>query len=212
VSASGSPPRDAAAIAISPLRRDELNRAASLLGRAFRDNAMNRVVAPGGELRRERSNVAGMRAVLPLAHARGVISAARSGDSLAGVRIALTPGVQTFGRPSWLALIRMLLVQGPGVAARWSAVAEALQLHRPLAPHAYLATLGVEPELQRSGVGRALVADWLRAVDALRQRAYLETDSTNNASWYERFGFAVRTELSVLGVTVYLMERGPRDA
>lgn len=212
MSASGPPPRKAAAIAISPLRQGELAAAAALLGRAFRDNAMNRVVVPDGERRRERSNVAGMRAVLPLAHARGAVVAARSAGRLAGVRIALAPGVQTLGRPGWLALLRMLIVQGPRVAARWSAVAEALQLHRPLAPHAYLATLGVDPALQRAGVGRALVSDWLAAVDARRQRAYLETDSTMNANWYERFGFAVRTELTVLGVTVYLMERGPRDA
>jgi len=209
---SASPAARGSALAISPLRRDELSAAVALLGRAFRDNAMNRVVVPGSERRRERSNVAGMRAVLPLAVARGAVSAARSAGRLAGVRIALTPGAHTLGRPGSLALLRMLIAQGPGVAARWSAVAEALQLHRPLAPHAYLATLGVEPELQRGGVGYALVAEWLGAVDALRQRAYLETDSTMNASWYERFGFTVRTELTVLGVTIYLMERVPRDA
>jgi ribosomal protein S18 acetylase RimI-like enzyme len=98
------------------------------------------------------------------------------------------------------------------VIGRWSAVAEALQLHRPLAPHAYLATLGVAPERQRAGVGRALLAGWLAQVDAGKQRAYLETDSADNVTWYERFGFAVRAELTVLGVTVHLMEREPRDA
>ena len=212
MSGGDAPRRALAAFAISALRASELREAAALLGRAFRDNAMNRVVAPGSARRRESSNVAGMRAVLPLAHARAAVVAARSEGRLAGVRIALPPGAVTLGRPGWLALASMLLAQGPGVAARWSAVAEALQLHRPLAPHAYLATLGVEPALQRAGVGRALVGDWLASVDAQRQRAYLETDSTMNVTWYERFGFAVRAELTVLGVTVYLMERGERDA
>jgi len=196
---------------IAPLREDELRAGAALLGRAFRENAMNRVVVPGSARRRERSNAAGMRAVLPLARLHGTVLAARREARLAGVLIALPAGVATLGRPSFLSLLRLLAVQGPGVAGRWSAVAEALQLHRPLAPHAYLATLGVEPELQRSGVGRALVTDWLGSVDARKERAYLETDSTANVNWYEQFGFAIRAELTVLGVAAYLMERGERD-
>ena len=200
------------ALEIAPLREDELRAGAALLGRAFRENAMNRVVVPGSALRRERSNAAGMRAVLPLARLRGTLLAARSEARLAGVLVALPPGVVTLGRPSWPSLLRLLAAQGLGVAGRWSAVAEALQLHRPLAPHAYLATLGVEPELQHGGVGRALVTNWLGSVDARKGRAYLETDSTANVTWYERCGFAVRAELMVLGVTVFLMERGERDA
>ena len=49
-------------------------------------------------------------------------------------------------------------------------------------------------------------------VDAQAQRAYLETDSTATVAWYEGFGFTARAELEVLGVTIYLMERAPRDA
>jgi ribosomal protein S18 acetylase RimI-like enzyme len=202
----------APSIALAPLRADELGAGAALLGRAFRDAAMNRVVVGGSQRARERSNTAGMRAVLPLARARGGVNGARLEGRLAGVLVALPPGVVSVGRPSALAMLRLLIAQRPAVARRWSAVAEALQIHRPAAPHAYLATLGVEPELQRAGVGRALLAHWLTAVDAAGQRAYLETDSAANAAWYERFGFAVRAELTVLGVTVHLLERSPRDA
>jgi GNAT superfamily N-acetyltransferase len=199
------------ALKIAPLREPDVRAGAALLGRAFCENAMNRAVVPGSARRRERCNAAGMRAVLPLARSHGIALAAHSAGRLAGVLVALPPGVITVGRPSWLTLLRLLLAQGPGVASRWSAVAEALQLHRPAAPHAYLATLGVAPELQRAGIGRALVEHWLHAVDAGKQRAYLETDSSQNVAWYERFGFAVRAELTVLGVTVHLMERSERD-
>ncbi len=209
---SGASPRAATALAISRLDARELQDAAALLGRAFRENAMNRAVVGGSARARERSNTAGMRAVLPLVLRRGCVIAARLDSRLAGALVALPPGVVTVGRPSWLAMLRLLAAQRPRVAGRWSAVAEALQLHRPLAPHAYLATLGVEPQLQQVGAGRALLAHWLGEVDALAQRAYLETDSTANVAWYERFGFAVRAELEVLGVTVHLMERSPRDA
>lgn len=196
----------------SLLRADETRTGAELLARAFCENAMNRVVSPGSTRSRERSNAAGMRAVLPLARVRGEVLAARAGGALAGVLVALPPGVVSVGRPTLVDALRVFFVQGPAVAGRWSAVAEALQLHRPLAPHAYLATLGVAPERQRAGVGRALLGHWLARVDAQRQRAYLETDSSQNVTWYERFGFAVRAELEVLGVTVHLMERSPRNA
>lgn len=209
---SGAARREGGAFAISPLREGELRAGAALLGRAFCENAMNRAVVGGTPRRRERANEAGMRAVLPAARAAGAVIAARAGERLAGVLVALPPGVISLPRASWPALLRLLVAQRPGVSGRWSSVAEALQLHRPLAPHAYLATLGVEPELQRSGAGRALVAHWLAAIDAAKQRAYLETDSAANAAWYERFGFAVRAELSLLGVSVTLMERSPRDA
>jgi ribosomal protein S18 acetylase RimI-like enzyme len=198
-------------IEIAPLRDAELRTGAALLGRAFGENAMNRAVVPGSVARRLRSNQAGMRAVLPSARQRGTVLAARREGRLVGVLVALPAGVTTLGRPSWFAMLRLLFAQGPAVAGRWSAVAEALQLHRPLAPHAYLATLGVDPEAQRSSIGRALLSHWLGAIDAGKQRAYLETDSTRNVAWYERFGFAVRAELTVLGVTVHLMERAPRD-
>ncbi|MBM4386072.1 MAG: hypothetical protein FJ091_22255, partial [Deltaproteobacteria bacterium] len=49
---------------LSPLRADQVREAARLLARAFCENAMNRVVAPGSARSRERSNAAGMRAVL----------------------------------------------------------------------------------------------------------------------------------------------------
>lgn len=197
----------AAAPTISLLRDDEVVAAAALLGRAFRENPLNRAVVGGSPERRERANRAGMRAHLPVARAEGSVLAARFGGELAGVLAALPPGVLSFGRPSWPALLRLLLVQGPRVMGRWAAISDALQLHRPLAPHVHLATLGVEPVRQRQGVGRALLGHWLAAIDEASARAYLETDSAGNARWYGSFGFALRAELTLLGVRVYLMER-----
>jgi ribosomal protein S18 acetylase RimI-like enzyme len=199
------------ATAIAPLLVHEICPAAAVIGRAFRDNPMNRAVVGGSPLRRERSNTAGMRAVLPRARERGTVLAAQRGGRLAGVLVALPPGTTSVGAPSWLGMLRLLAVQGPAVVARWSTVSDALQRQRPLAPHAYLATLGVEPALQHSGIGRALLGHWLAAIDALGQRAYLETDKAENVKWYEGFGFALRAGLTVLGVRVYLMERRNRD-
>mgnify|MGYP000356642913 CR=1 FL=1 len=48
------------------------------------------------------------------------------------------------------------------------------RLHAP-GPHFYLAALGVEPELQRQGIGSALLEPALRAADERGMAAYLET-------------------------------------
>ncbi len=44
-------------------------------------------------------------------------------------------------------------------------------------------------------------------IDAAHEDAYLETDKTINARFYERFGFKVVGEQEVLGVTNYFMLR-----
>ncbi len=195
------------AAGIAPLAPRELREAERLLARAFRENLLNRAVVGGSERRRLRANEAGMRAFLPPALRVGSVLAAHVAERLAGVLVALPPGVLQPPRPGWCAMARLLLVQGTGLAGRWSAVSQALQLHRPLAPHFYLATVGVEPALQRRGIGRALLGHWLASIDAAGARAYLETDSAAGAAWYESFGFAVRAELTLLGVRIFLMER-----
>ena len=59
----------------------------------------------------------------------------------------------------------------------------------------------------------ARLKDALGVGEAARDRvpAYLETDSERNIRFYEREGFSVRDEISVLGVRVWLMERAPAD-
>jgi ribosomal protein S18 acetylase RimI-like enzyme len=73
--------------------------------------------------------------------------------------------------------------------------------------HWYLGTIGVEPALWGRGVGTALLSAWLRLVDADAAPAYLETDAVGNIRFYERAGFEVVEEISVLGVSVWTMRR-----
>jgi hypothetical protein len=53
----------------------------------------------------------------------------------------------------------------------------------------------------------ALVADFCARVDAAGSIAYLETDKKENVPFYEKFGFVVTTESSVLGVPNWFMTR-----
>lgn len=61
-------------------------------------------------------------------------------------------------------------------------------------------------------MGSALLGRWLDDVDADAGPAWLETSRAENVRLYERFGFAVREELRLLGVPVWLMARPPGGA
>ena len=82
-----------------------------------------------------------------------------------------------------------------------------MDLLHPEEPHAYLGSLGVEPQLQGRGVGSALVAEWVAGLDRDGLAGYLETDRADNVSFYGRFGFEVVGETEILGARIWRMGR-----
>jgi ribosomal protein S18 acetylase RimI-like enzyme len=88
------------------------------------------------------------------------------------------------------------------------AAAAVVALHRPRAPHWYLAALGVRPERQRRGLGSTV----LQARLADCGRAALDTSTEAAAQFYLRHGFRVVHEADVPGggPHVWFMERGGR--
>jgi hypothetical protein len=197
---------------IGGLERGELDAAAGVLARAFRDNPLNRAVIGGSERRRVRANRAGVAAYLPIALDCARVLAARDEGALAGVLVATPPWRWPIPGPGLAGIVRLLLGQGLRVAQRWSDVSRALREHHPQGPFWYLATLGVEPERWGCGAGRALLAEFLGLVDADAAPAYLETDRPELERYYARLGFAVRERVAVRGVPVLLMERPARSA
>ncbi|MEY9964637.1 GNAT superfamily N-acetyltransferase [Streptacidiphilus sp. MAP12-16] len=69
--------------------------------------------------------------------------------------------------------------------------------HPRTQPHWYLYLLGVEPDLQGTGVGAALLRSRLDRVDAERLPAYLESSNPVNIPLYEHFGFKVTGALGL---------------
>lgn len=68
----------------------------------------------------------------------------------------------------------------------------------PEKPHWYLQILAVDPQVQRTGAGSALVRERLAVADAQRLPAYLETTEPN-LPFYARFGFDVTGRLPIEG-------------
>jgi ribosomal protein S18 acetylase RimI-like enzyme len=97
------------------------------------------------------------------------------------------------GLPRWR-LWQSLARLGIGGARRLSAlVAYADEQHHRAMPdaHWYLWALGVEPALQRQGLGTRLLSMGLARADSDRKPCYLETNNALNVTFYQRCGFRI---------------------
>jgi GNAT superfamily N-acetyltransferase len=198
-------------IGIRELESQEESLAATLLARAFQDNPLNlAAISSPDPARRLRSNLQGMRCLLPVARAHGLVLAASLEGPPAGILVAAPPFAYPFPPAPFWPRLRALWGQGLAVARRWREAFESLDARHPCVPHWYLGTLGVEPELQGRGVGTALLRHWLSSVDRDGAPAYLETDRAENLPFYARLGFKSVATFPVLGAPVTAMERAPR--
>ncbi|MEU4605806.1 GNAT family N-acetyltransferase [Kribbella sp. NPDC023972] len=79
---------------------------------------------------------------------------------------------------------------------------QAMGIFRPREPVWFLAVVGVDPDRQCQGLGRAVITPGLAAADAEHSPAFLETQDPANLAFYESLGFTVVAELE-------LPHRGP---
>lgn len=77
----------------------------------------------------------------------------------------------------------------------------------PDEPHVHLGPIAVAPELQRQGVGSALMQRYIEHLECEKTAGYLETDRRGNVEFYKRFGFIVQREAEVIGTTTWHMWR-----
>jgi ribosomal protein S18 acetylase RimI-like enzyme len=202
---------DLNAASIAPLADSQLRQTVDALARAFCSNPLNRAVVRSDDPNRcFRSNRHSMRTLLPMARLHGqVLVATLAGREVVGGLVAVPPGRFPLPPPPLVGGLRCLIRQRWQVARRWKAVFEAFEALHPVEPHWYLGTLGVVASARRRGMGAALLSRWLAGVDRDGVPAYLETDSEWNIRFYERAGFSLEGETSVLGVRVWRMKRTP---
>jgi ribosomal protein S18 acetylase RimI-like enzyme len=137
-------------------------------------------------------------------------------QDLAGVALWSPPGR---ARPGWRDLMRLVPVM-PYLTGLGRDTPEAARLltavdaARPQDPHWYLATLGTDPERQRTGVGSALLRSVLERVDSEGLPAYLESSKESNLAFYGQHGFEVTGEIRTprQGPTLWLMWRPARPS
>lgn len=184
----------------------EVTDACQMLARAFHDDPGGLIVEPDPTLRPaalEALFAPVVRQAVPFGY---VAAALDSNQRIVGVATFLPPGHDT---PSDDELVAFGLLDAvaaaPAAAERMAPMIEFLDSQHVRAidgPHWRLEFFGVEPALQGSGIGRALIATGHTPADAAGERVYLETFTSRNVAWYERRGYRVVIDGIVPGTDV----------
>ena len=198
---------------IAPLREGDLPAAAAALARAFQDDPLQMYVFPDP----------GERAVRSPGHFAPLLRyGLRFGEVLttagtpAGAAVWLGPNAWevTPERAAAAGLDELPNAMGTAAAERFFSVLAAIDPyhHRDVpAEHWYVMVVGVVPEAQGSGVGRALLQPIMDRADAAGQPCYLETAQPKNVGFYEHLGFGrlVETVESQSGLRLWTFRRDP---
>ena len=176
---------------IVPLREAELPLAAAALSRAFHDDPLQIYTLPDP----------GDRAALsPALFAAALRCGLLFGEVLTTAGVPLGAAVW-LGPDGWditpekataAGFDRLGGEIGEAAAERFfSALAAAEPYHREAVPpaHWYVMVVGITPEAQGKGLGRALLQPMIDRADAAGQPCYLETAHPTNVAFYEGLGF-----------------------
>jgi GNAT superfamily N-acetyltransferase len=195
--------RGADAFTIEPLTPARAPAAALMLARAFAANPLHRAAFGPSPIDRNESF---FRAALVLM--KGPTFVATDGSRIAGlVHWARAPQCQLAAMEKLQVMPVMIGALGLGSALKVGSWLSAWASHDPRDAHVHLGPIGVDPDAQGQGLGRRLMERYCGAIDLTGETGYLETDRPENVRFYERYGFSVTHEISVLGVPNFLMRR-----
>ena len=172
--------------------------AAPMMARAFFDYPMWQWIMPDDDHRRRALQPAS-RATLLWGELVGdnLVVGGEQGDPVRGVAVWARPGMADHD------------VDPDGSLTDWSAVEEAIgpvgmrrfemmvEIQRPLrtkyipADGWYLCWLGVDPDVQRTGAGTALLRDMFARLDSQGAATYLETEKAANVPYYLKHGYEI---------------------
>jgi GNAT superfamily N-acetyltransferase len=116
----------------------------------------------------------------------GPIYGAFRDNELAGVAVTFGPGRYPPPRRSDARYVFPFLGAGPGPIVRGLKTGAVQEQGHPRDEHVYLWFLAVDPERQRAGVGRALLA---RLIEEAEAPVYLDTSNPDNVPYYAVNGF-----------------------
>ena len=176
-------------IEIRRATRERVPALAAMLARAFADDPMILVTLGPGDvedrMRRYFTLIDELWADL------GVLFEA---DEAAGVAAWVSPE-----HVNGLALSNALMREGlhalsPDGGERHDALWDWVESRIPNEPHWFLDQIGVDPDRQDEGIGRALMEFGLEHARRDAMPAFLETGVARNVGYYERFGFRVVEE------------------
>jgi GNAT superfamily N-acetyltransferase len=193
----------AVAIRIEPLRSELVPAAAQMMAGAFVTSPLH--IAAFGPSRFDR-NDAFFRA--GLAMMKGPTFVATDGSRVLGlVHWVRAPQCQLSRTQKLQVMPVMIGAFGVRSALKVGSWLSSWSTHDPRDPHVHLGPIGVSHDAQGGGVGTRLMEHYCGAIDLTGEAGYLETDRASNVRFYERFGFALVNEITVLGIPNFLMSR-----
>ncbi len=183
---------------VRPATRADLPRAVATLGRAFEHYAWTRHTM-SADRHVQRLEEFNRLFIERIGLAWGRVWVADDGDAVA---VWTTPETANAGDVFAELGPRFAELAGDRLAQQQSAEA-AMAQHRPIKPAWFLASVGVHPDRQGRGLGRAVLTPGIEAAVAEGVPAFLETSDANNVRLYERLGFRVTADFE-------LPDDGPR--
>ena len=179
------------------LRASEIGRASHLLARAFVADPFLGYLLPGAR-RRQLAFLPFFRSAIRHQVELGTVWVCEQDGRMVGVSAwfppdSAPPGTRTRLRTAAnTALIRGLF---PRASGRLLNTFAGFDAHHPTVPHWYLAFIGVDPDAQGCGIGRALLGPAIEEADRDGLPCYLETPYPETHLFYNRNGFELTAEL-----------------
>ncbi|MCK9461192.1 MAG: GNAT family N-acetyltransferase [Proteobacteria bacterium] len=130
----------------------------------------------------------------------GRVLAARADGEIQGAAIAYPPGAWPLPFFRWVRSGLGFLTIGPKPFVRLARYDGILSRLHPAQPHWYLYFLGVPPERQGRGLGRALFSRLAEIAAADRVPMCLETDKESNVGFYAANGCVVTATHDLQGI------------
>jgi ribosomal protein S18 acetylase RimI-like enzyme len=188
-----------------PVPSNQIARAGEVLGRAFRDDPLWKMVISDPDRHADLLTAMFTAVTRATVAARGV---AQTTPDIDAVALWLPPGRNLgFGSMvrSGFALPRFVRMLLPGDRKRMMAVLGQLEKGRKALmpePHWYLSALGVDPNRQGEGLGSTLLGAGVRRADRDGVPIYLETEVEENVRFYEGHGFEVIEQIDATGINI----------
>jgi ribosomal protein S18 acetylase RimI-like enzyme len=189
----------------------ELDVACQVIGLAFADNPSTLATVRGDRAKARRTMEQAMHVVKLSASSSHVLVAEQQGQLVGVLNAGQWPACQMGSWERLKTAPAMLRVMGSALP-RAATMMSARARHDPGVPHWHIGPIGVHPEHQGRGVGKALLGWFLDLVDQQSSPAFLETDVDRNVALYEQFEFTVVARQDILGIDTRFMWRDARPA
>jgi ribosomal protein S18 acetylase RimI-like enzyme len=187
----------------------EMDAACALIGLAFAENPNTLVMAGGDRIRAQRMMQAVVR-VAKLGRKYSHVVVAEEASRILGVlNAAEWPACQPTAIEKLKTASAMIRAMGLALPRAFK-MTSVWAKHDPRERHWHLGPIGVHPEHQGRGIGKAILRSFLKMVDEQGLPAYLETDLDRNVALYETFGFRVIARADIMGVDNRFMWREGR--